>query len=446
MTGAPPLATASRHTNEDWQARKNAAIARGEGNVAPVFVERAQGSEIWDVEGRRYIDFATGIAVCNTGHLHPKVVAAVKAQLERFSHTCVMVTPYDSAVRLAEELNRLAPGPSPKKTMFVTTGAEAVENAIKIARAHTGRRGVVAFDGGYHGRTLMTLGLTGKIAPYKTRFGPFPGDIFRAPFPIAYHGVCVEDAMRALDMLFKTDVDPGDCAALIVEPVQGEGGFYPAPDEFLRRLRALCSAHGIVFIVDEIQTGFARTGEMFACEHAGVEPDLMTFAKGVAGGFPLAGVTGKAEIMDAPAPGGLGGTYAGSPIGCAAGLAVLEIIREEELVARARRIGATFKRALSALQARRPDLVGDIRAERGAMIALELVRDGDPHRPNPEFTKALQAECYARGLVVLTCGMNANVFRFLPALTIPDALLEEGLAVFAAAFEAVAAKEARRRD
>lgn len=416
-------------TNANWQARKDAAMARGESNLAKLFVERAAGSEIWDVEGRRYIDFATGIAVCNTGHMHPKVKAAVAAQLERFSHTCVMVTPYDVAVELAERLNAVAPGPSAKKTMFVTTGAEAVENAVKIARSHTGRRGVIAFDGGYHGRTMMTLGLTGKITPYKNKFGPFPGDIYRAPFPIAYHEVGVEQSLRALDLLFKTDIDPSDCAAIIVEPVQGEGGFYPAPNEFLQALRRICDAHDIVLILDEIQTGFGRTGRMFACEYAGVEPDLMTFAKGVAGGFPLAGVIGKVEIMDAPGPGGLGGTYAGSPIGCAAALAVLDIIEEERLVERATKIGAAFKARLTTLQARYPNAIGDIRAERGAMIAIEMIA-GDADKPNPDLAKKILVRAYENGLVVLTCGIRGNVFRFLPALTIDDALITEGLDLF----------------
>lgn len=417
-------------SNAAWQERKNSAMARGEGNAAPIFVDRALGSEIWDVEGRRYIDFATGIAVCNTGHMHPRVHAAVSAQLDRFSHSCVMVTPYDSAVRLAERLNAIAPGPSPKKTMFVTTGAEAVENSIKIARSHTRRRGVIAFDGGYHGRTMMTLGLTGKITPYKNGFGPFPGDIYRAPFPVAYHGISVEASLRALDTLFKTDIEPGDCAAIIVEPIQGEGGFYPAPPEFLQALRNLCDAHGIMLIFDEIQTGFARSGRMFAAERSGVEPDLMTMAKGLAGGFPLAAVVGKADVMDAPEPGGLGGTYAGSPIGCAAALAVLDIITDEKLVDAANRIASQFSRRLHALRDEFPDLLGEIRCDHGAMIALEIIEGGDASRPNAALTKAILAHAYGEGLIALTCGVRGNVFRFLPALTIDEALVAEGLDIF----------------
>ena len=414
-------------SNADWQARKEVAMARGQGNIAPVYVERARNAELWDVEGRRYIDFGAGIAVCNTGHSNPKVVAAVQEQLERFSHTCVMVTPYDSAVRLAEELNDLAPGHSLKKTMFVTTGAEAVENAVKIARAHTGRRGVIAFNGGFHGRTMMALGLTGKITPYKNLFGPFPGEVYHAPFPIDYHGVSVDNSIKALNNLFKVDIAASDVAAIIVEPVQGEGGFYPAPDDFMQALRAICDEHGIAMIADEIQTGFGRTGRFFATQYAGIEPDLVTVAKGVAGGFPLAAVVGKAEIMDAPLPGGLGGTYAGSPIACTAALAVIDVIREEGLVERANAIAVKFQGRLTALQERYPDTIGDIRCERGAMIALELVEDGDVEKPAVDLTKALVGAAYENGLVLLSCGVNGNVIRFLPALTISDELIDEGL-------------------
>ena len=422
-------------TNADWQKRKTAAMARGQGNIAPVYIDRGENAELWDVEGNRYIDFGTGIAVCNTGHSNPKVVAAVKAQLEKFSHTCVMVTPYDTAVRLAEELNELAPGASPKKTIFVTTGAEAVENTIKIARAYTGRRGVIAFNGGFHGRTMLTMGLTGKITPYKNLFGPFPGEVYHAPFPIEYHGVSIEESLKALQNLFKADIAPSDVAAIIVEPVQGEGGFYPAPNEFMQALRALCDEHGIVLIADEIQTGFGRTGKFFASEYAGIEPDLVTVAKGMAGGFPLAAVVGKAEIMDAPLPGGLGGTYGGSPIGCAAALAVIDVIREDGLVERANAIGARFKERLIALQAKRPETIGEIRCDRGAMIAIELVQDGDVNKPAADLTKAIVGAAYENGLVLLSCGVNGNVIRFLPALTISDALIDEGFDILETCFD-----------
>ena len=420
-------AEAAAPTNAAWQQRKNAAFARGQGNIAPVYIERALNAEMWDVEGKRYIDFGTGIAVCNTGHSHPKIVAAVTAQVERFSHTCVMVTPYESAVRLAEKLNELAPGGTPKKSIFVTTGAEAVENSIKIARAHTGRRGVIAFNGGFHGRTLLAMGLTGKITPYKNLFGPFPGEVYHAPFPIPFHGVTVEDSLRALDNLFHVDIAPSDVAAIIVEPVQGEGGFYPAPDEFMQALRSLCDEHGIVMIADEIQSGFGRTGFFFATERAGIEPDLLTTAKGVAGGYPLAAVVGKADIMDAPLPGGLGGTYAGSPVGCAAALTVLEVMDEEALVARAATIGERAGARLREIRARHPDVIGEVRAERGAMIAIELVRGGDAQQPDADLTKSVVSSAYENGLVLLSCGVNGNVIRLLPALTIPDALLDEGL-------------------
>ena len=425
----------SNVSNEQWQARKNAAFARGQGNMAPVYIDHAKNAEMWDVDGNRYIDFGTGIAVCSTGHTNPRVTAAVQEQLQRFSHTCVMVTPYGSAVELAEKLNELAPGNTPKKTIFVTTGAEAVENCVKIARAHTGRRGVIAFNGGFHGRTMLAMGLTGKITPYKNLFGPFPAEIYHAPYPVKYHGVSVEDSLKALEMLFKVDIAPSDVAAIIVEPVQGEGGFYPAPNEFLQALRAMCDEHGIVLIADEIQTGFGRTGKFFCSEYADIEPDLITVAKGVAGGFPLSAVVGKAEIMDAPLPGGLGGTYAGSPIGCAAALAVIDVIAEENLVERSVQIGTLFGDRLGALQRQFPDAIGDIRASRGAMIAMELVKNGDAEQPDPELTKALVTLAYQRGLVLLSCGTRGNVIRFLPALTISDGLINEGLDIVSDCFK-----------
>ena len=416
--------------NEQLQQRKLAAFARGQGNANGIYIERAENAELWDVDGGRYIDFGSGIAVVNTGHGHPKVKAAVAAQLERFSHTCVMVTPYENAVELAEKLNQLAPISTECRTIFVTTGAEAVENSIKIARAHTGRRGVIAFHGGFHGRTNLTMGLTGKVMPYKKSFGPFPAEIYHAPFPIEYHGVSVEQSLHALDTLFKTDIDPTEVAALIIEPVQGEGGFYAAPDNFLRALREICDQHGIVFIADEIQTGFGRTGKMFCMQHSGVEPDLITQAKGIAGGFPIAAVTGKATIMDAPHPGGLGGTYGGSPLGCAAGLAVLEVIQQQRLVERAVEVGQRFMDHLSQLQQQFPDKVGHIR-NRGAMIAMELVQAGDAQRPDPVLTKSLVNAAADRGLILLSCGVRGNVIRFLPPLTIPLALVDEGLAIVA---------------
>jgi 4-aminobutyrate aminotransferase/(S)-3-amino-2-methylpropionate transaminase len=419
-------------TNEELQQRKDKVVARGFSNLIPVFADHARNAEIWDVEGRRFIDFAGGIAVTGCGHSNPTITAAVKEQLDRFSHTCAMVTPYDSMIRLAERLTEISPAAGAKKVTFVTTGAEAVENSIKIARAATGRRGVIAFQGGFHGRTIFALGLTGKNHPYKTLFGPFPNEIFHAPFPIPYHGVTVESSLSAIEAIFASDIAAHDVAAIIVEPVLGEGGYYPAPSEFLQALRRVCDEHGIVLIADEIQTGFARTGKMFCIEHAGVEPDLMTLAKGLAGGFPLAAVVGRAEIMDAPHPGGLGGTYAASPLGCVAGLAVLDMIAERDLVRRAQQIGALFGRRIGELQREFPLCIGDIRAERGAMVAIELVKDNDADQPNTELARTLVAAAARNGLLILSCGIRGNVVRFMPALTITDELISEGLDILKA--------------
>jgi 4-aminobutyrate aminotransferase / (S)-3-amino-2-methylpropionate transaminase / 5-aminovalerate transaminase len=424
-------------SNSELQQRKQKAIARGEGNSYQVYVKRAKNAELWDVEGKRYIDFGSGIAVVNTGHCHPKITAAVKEQVESFSHTCLMVTPYESAVTLAEGINAALPGPTPKKTIFVTTGGEAVENAVKIARSYTGRSGVISFNGSFHGRTLLTMGLTGKVQPYKAGFGPFPAELYRIPYPNALLGITEAQSLEALHQLFKCDIDPERVAAIIIECVQGEGGFYPAPVSFLQTLRALCDEKGILLICDEIQTGFARTGRMFAHEYAGIEPDLVTMAKGLGGGYPIAAVAGKAEIMDHPQPGGLGGTYAGSPLGCTAGVAVLDVIQEEQLCARAEAIGERMVKHLQDLQARHPALVGDIR-HLGAMIALELVEAGDINQPNAALTKAICAEAAEQGLLLLSCGTRGNVIRFLPPLTIEMEVLDEGAAILAKVFDALA--------
>ena len=325
--------------------RRSKAIARGIGMAAPIFAKTAENAEIWDVEGRRFIDFAGGIAVLNTGHRHPSVMRRVQEQLDSFTHTCFMVMPYLPFVELAEKLNALAPISGEKKSLFVTTGAEAVENAVKIARAHTGRSDVIAFHGSFHGRTLLTMALTGKVVPYKVKFGPFPGGVWHVPFPVEHKGISVEDTMHAIEWLFKVDVDPARVAAIIIEPVQGEGGFYVAPKELMVRLRKLCDDHGIVLIADEIQSGFGRTGKWFAMEHYGVEPDLMTVAKSLAGGFPLAGVVGRAKIMDAPEPGGLGGTYAGNPVACAAALGVIEAFEQDKLHREGREAGQAHHEA-----------------------------------------------------------------------------------------------------
>ena len=414
-------------TNTELLAIREAEIPRGVGTQTNVFADKARNAELWDVEGNRYIDLAAGIAVVNTGHNHPHVIAAVKAQLERFSHTCFQVAPYDVYVQLAKRLNRAAPGDTPKKTIFLTTGVEAVENAVKIARCHTGRSGIIAFSGAFHGRTMMGMALTGKVVPYKAGFGPFPAEVFHVPFPIDYHGVSADDSLKALETLFKSDVEPSRIAAMIVEPVQGEGGFYPAPGGFLQALRKLCDQHGIVMIVDEVQTGFGRTGTLFACEQAGIEPDLIPVAKSIAGGFPLSGVIGKADIMDSVPPGGLGGTYGGSALACAAGLAVLDVIEQESLCDKAQAIGKQIGAWASELQAAN-NVIGHIRTT-GAMCAIELVSNGDADSPDPELTKAIVAEALTEGVLLLTCGVRGNVIRFLPPLTIEPELLAEALDV-----------------
>ena len=425
-------------SNSEWQQRKSRSFARGMGNLFPVFAARARNAEVWDVEGKRYIDFGAGIAVVNTGHSHPKVVEALKTQLDAFSHTCVMVTPYTNAVELAERLCEVAPIEN-ARAMFVSTGAEAVENAIKIARAATGRPDVIAFSGGFHGRTNLCMGLTGKVVPYKKGFGPFTPGIYHAPFPAEYLGVSADDSLAALEQLFKSDIEAERVAAIIIEPVQGEGGFYPVPDGFLATLRALCDRHGILLVVDEIQTGFARTGRMFAVEYADVEPDIMTVAKGIAGGFPIAAVIGRQAVMDGPEPGGLGGTYAGSPLGCAAGLAVLDVIEEEKLCSRALRVGERLVAGLEALRIEFPDRVGDIRAL-GAMVAVELVTDGDASKPDAVLAKALCNRAVESGLILLSCGVRGNVIRILAPLTIEMDHVNEGLGILADAFRACVAE------
>jgi len=425
-------------SNAELQQRRIAAIPRGVANSLPNYAARASNSELWDVDGRRFIDFASGIAVLNVGHCHPRVVAAVNAQLGLLTHAAFQITPYANYIEVAEHLNKMAPGPTPKKTMLFSTGAEAVENAVKIARYHTRRAGVIAFSGAFHGRTLATMTLTGKVQPYKAGFGPLLPSVFHVPFPMAYHGVSSEQSLAAIEHLFKADVDPAQVAAIIIEPVQGEGGFYIAPPEFLRALRALCDRHGIMLIIDEIQSGFARTGRMFAIEHAGVEPDLMTVAKSIAGGLPLSAVVGKAEIMDAPPPGGLGGTYAGSPLACAAALAVFEVIASENLLQRSQRIGELLQTRLRKLQQRFP-VIGEIRGV-GAMVAMELVKNGSAEQPDAELTRALVLAAAAQGLVILSCGVYSNVIRFLSPLTISDALLSEGLDKLETALGEVTAK------
>jgi 4-aminobutyrate aminotransferase/(S)-3-amino-2-methylpropionate transaminase len=426
-------------SNADLHRRRGAAVARGVASSLAIYAQRAHNAELWDAEGRRYIDFASGIAVLNTGHLHARVVAAVQAQLTQLSHSCFQVTPYEGYVALAERLNALAPGPTPKKSILFSTGAEAVENALKIARYHTRRSAVIAFSGAFHGRTLATMTLTGKVQPYKAGFGPLLPDVFHVPFPSAYHGVTPQHSLAAIEQLFKSDLEPTRVAALIIEPVQGEGGFYVAPPEFLRSLRALCDSHGMVLVADEIQSGFARTGRMFACEYAGIEPDLMTVAKSIAGGLPLSAVVGKAPIMDAPPPGGLGGTFAGSPLACAGALAVLDVIAEEHLLERSLALGTQLTTRLKALQAKCP-AIGEVRGL-GSMVAIELVRNRRADQPDAELTRALVQRAAARGLVILSCGVYGNVIRLLAPLTISDALLAEGLDLLEASLADVIAAQ-----
>jgi 4-aminobutyrate aminotransferase len=418
--------------NEQLQARRAAATPRGVGVMAGFYADRAEGAELWDVQGQRYIDFAGGIAVLNVGHRHPRIVAAIESQLQRFTHTCYQVIPYESYVSLAEKLNALTPGRHAKKTALFSTGAEAVENAVKIARAHTKRSGVIAFGGAFHGRSLFAVALTGKVQPYKTGFGPFPPEIYHAPFPC--HCASLEETQKAVDRLFKADIEPSRVAAILFEPVQGEGGFNVIQAEAVKWLRALCDQHGIVLIADEVQSGFGRTGKMFAMEHffeqTGVLPDLMTIAKSLAAGLPLSAVTGRAEIMDAPAPGGLGGTYAGNPLAIAAAHAVIDVMREERLPERGQRLGDQIKARLEGLRAQVPQ-IHEVRGL-GAMVAVEF-RHPATGAPDADFTKRVQAEAMARHLILLTCGVDYNVIRFLFPLTIPQALFDEALDVLQAA-------------
>ena len=411
-------------TNADINARKDKAISRGVGMQTQIYAQRAKNAEVWDVEGTRYIDFAAGIAVVNTGHCHPKVMAAVTDQMGRFTHTCHQVLPYENYVGLAERLNAAVPGDFDKKTVFVTTGAEAVENAIKVSRAYTGRPAVIAFGGAFHGRTFMGMSLTGKVAPYKQGFGAMMPDVYHVPFPIDVHGVSTTDAMDALNKLFKADLDPARVAAIIIEPVQGEGGFYPAPRALMQELRTLCDSHGIVMIADEIQTGFARTGTMFAMQGYGVSADVTTMAKGLAGGLPLAAVVGRAEIMDAAGPGGLGGTYAGNPLGIAAAHAVLDVIEEEDLCARANELGSRLRQRLESIRSTTPEMI-DVRGP-GFMVAAEF-NTADGSAPSPEFTQKIREEALKRNLILLTCGVYGNVLRFLAPITIEDDVFAEAL-------------------
>ena len=410
--------------NTEVNDRRSAAVSRGVGVMTQVYVERAENAEVWDIEGKRYIDFAAGIAVVNTGHRHPKVIAAIEKQLASFTHTCHQVLPYENYVALAERLNEAVPGDFAKKTVFVTTGAEAVENAVKVARVATGHNAVIAFSGGFHGRTFMGMSLTGKVAPYKLGFGAMMPEVFHVPFPVDLHGVSTDDALNGIHKLFKADLDPTRVAAIIIEPVQGEGGFYQAPAALMRGLRDLCDEHGILLIADEVQTGFARTGALFAMEHYDVSADITTMAKGLAGGMPLAALTGRADVMDAAAPGGLGGTYGGNPLGIAAAHAVMDVIDEEDLCDRAIVLGSRLKQRLESLRETTPQ-ISDVRGP-GFMIAVEF-DTADGKGPDAAFAARVKDEAMKRGLILLTCGVYGNVIRFLAPITVPDDVFAEAL-------------------
>ena len=420
--------------NEQLMARKAAATPRGVGVMGSFFADHAENAELWDIEGRRFIDFAGGIAVMNTGHRHPKIIAAIEAQLQRFTHTCYQVVPYEGYIALAEKLNAMTPGAHAKKTALFSTGAEAIENAIKIARSFTKRSGVIAFSGAFHGRSMFAVALTGKVQPYKAGFGPFPPEIYHAPFPC--HCASLDEVKKAVQHIFKSDIEPSRVAAIVFEPVQGEGGFNVIQAEAVRWLRALCDEHGIVLIADEIQTGFGRTGKMFAMEHFDVLPDLMCIAKSLAAGVPLSAVTGRAEIMDAPAAGGLGGTYAGNPLAIAAAHAVIDVMAEERLPERGQRLGDQLKAQVEALRGEVPQ-IADIRGL-GAMVAVEFNRAGTSE-PDADMAKRVQTEALARNLILLTCGVNANVIRFLFPLTIQDAVFDEAMDILRASLRSAAA-------
>ncbi|MHC0437415.1 4-aminobutyrate transaminase [Klebsiella aerogenes] len=413
-------------SNNEFHQRRLSATPRGVGVMCNFFAQSAQNATLTDVEGNEYIDFAAGIAVLNTGHRHPRMVAAVEQQLQQFTHTAYQIVPYESYVSLAEKLNELAPVKGPAKTAFFSTGAEAVENAVKIARAHTGRPGVIAFGGGFHGRTYMTMALTGKVAPYKLGFGPFPGSVYHVPYPSALHGISTADSITALERLFKADIEAKQVAAIIFEPVQGEGGFNVAPKELVAAVRRLCDEHGIVMIADEVQSGFARTGKLFAMDHYVDKPDLMTMAKSLAGGMPLSGVVGNAQIMDAPAPGGLGGTYAGNPLAVAAAHAVLDIIDNEALFERAQFLGERLLATLQEVKGWCPALV-EARGV-GSMIAAEFF-DPATGEPSAAIAQKIQQQALEQGLLLLTCGQYGNVIRFLYPLTIPDAQFSRALTI-----------------
>ncbi|MGP9499251.1 4-aminobutyrate--2-oxoglutarate transaminase [Halomonas sp. AOP43-D1-4] len=422
-------------SNAELNELKRKYVANGAASPATAFADHAENAEVWDADGNRFIDFAGGIGVLNIGHRHPKVVAAVKAQLDKVMHTCQTVMPYEGYVRVAEKLSHLVPVRGHAKVMLANSGAEALENAVKIARAATGRANVICFDGGYHGRTFFTMAMNGKVAPYQTDFGPMPGTVFRAPYPVDYHGVSEDEALRGLMMALKTDAGPSNTAAIILEPVLGEGGFYPAPASFLKKIRDICDEHGILMIIDEVQSGFGRTGKMFAIEHSGVEPDIMTMAKSMADGMPISAVVGTDKIMDASGPNSLGGTYTGSPTACAAALAVMEVFEKENILEKSQALGDKLAKHFNQWQARY-ESVANVR-HMGAMGAFELVADKTTRAPNAELASALCKKAREEGLILLSCGMYGNTIRFLMPITIEDDVLNEGLDIIESCLESL---------
>lgn len=418
--------------------RRNDAVPQGPYNITPLYVQSAKGAIITDVDGNELIDFAGGIGMQNVGHCHPKVVQAIQSQVESSIHSCFHVAPYESYIELAERLNELTPGDFKKKTMFANSGAEAVENAVKIARKATGRSAIVSFERAYHGRTLLTMSLTSKVKPYKHGFGPFATDVYKLPYPYYYRAEndltqeeVDEQILTYFERFMLEEVASDNIAAIILEPLQGEGGFIVPSTTFMRGVRNLCDKYGILMIADEIQTGFARTGSLFAMDHFGVAPDLMTFSKSIAAGMPLSAVTGRAELMDAPGPGQLGGTFSGSPVACVAALAVLDVIEEEQLVERARVIGGRMMEVFNSWK-EKYECIGDVRGL-GAMTAIELVKDRNTKEPATEEVKAVMQETHNKGVITISAGIYGNVLRFLPPLVITDAQLEEGFAILESA-------------
>lgn len=422
-------------SNAELNELKHKYVAAGAASPATAFADRAENAEVWDADGNRFIDFAGGIGVLNVGHRHPKVVAAVKAQLDKLMHTCQTVMPYEGYVKVAEKLSQIVPVRGHAKVMLANSGAEALENAVKIARAATGRSNVICFDGGYHGRTFYTMAMNGKVAPYQSDFGPMPGTVFRAPYPVPYHGVSEDEAIRGLKMALKTDANPKDTAAIVLEPVLGEGGFYPASKNFLEKVRAICDEHGILMIVDEVQSGFGRTGKMFAIEHSGVEPDIMTMAKSMADGMPISAIVGTDKVMDASGPNSLGGTYTGSPTACAAALAVMEVFEEENILEKSQALGEKLAQRFGGWESKFACV--DNGRNMGAMAAFELVSDKTERTPNPELAAALCKKAREEGLILLSCGMYGNTIRFLMPVTIQDDVLNEGLDIIESCLESL---------